>query len=148
MKFNVEIVGAKWDEDAAQWHIKARRTLQDDTAEEFEDTCDLFLYATGLLNNWHWPKIDGFDSFKGRMIHSARWPSDFNEEQWKGQRVAVIGSGASSLQIVPSMQPHVGGMDIFVRTVRLSFLLLERLHAYATLMHATGSLVCSAGPWL
>lgn len=121
MKFNVQIIGAKWDEDTAQWHIEGRRTLENGTVEGFKDSCDLFLYATGLLNDWKWPAIDGFDDFKGRMIHSARWPSDFGEEQWKGQKVAVIGSGASSLQIVPSIQPHVGKLDVFVRTVRLPF---------------------------
>lgn len=119
MEFQVQITKATWDDDAAQWRIKGRRTLQDGTVEDLEDQCDVFLYCTGILNNWRWPNIEGLQSFKGRIIHSASWPEDFDAEQWKGKRVAVIGSGASSLQIVPSMQPDVASLDIFVRTVRL-----------------------------
>lgn len=149
MRFNVEVVEARWDEDAAKWRIKARRLSEDHTIEEFEDSCDVLLYATGLLNNWQWPKIDGFDSFTGRMIHSARWPSDFDEEQWKGRRVAVIGSGASSIQIVPNMQPHVSGMDIFVRTVSLPFPRHDWSHTCAScLCPVVGSLVRSFDLWL
>ena len=50
------------------------------------------------------------------MVHTARWPKDYQKEQWKNDRVAVIGSGASSIQTVPTMQPHAKHLDIFVRT--------------------------------
>ena len=120
MRFNVQVTGAAWDEQSAQWKIKGRRTLQDGATEELEDECDVFLYCTGLLNNWQWPNLDGLRDFKGRLVHSARWPEDFEASQWKGQRVAVIGSGASSIQIVPTMQPHVAGLDVFVRTVQIT----------------------------
>lgn len=56
------------------------------------------------------------DKFKGRVIHTARWPQDYQKEQWANDRVAVIGSGASSIQTVPGMQPHTKHIDIFVRT--------------------------------
>lgn len=49
------------------------------------------------------------------MIHTANWPKDYKEEQWKNDRVAVIGSGASSIQTVPTMQPHTKHIDVFVR---------------------------------
>lgn len=51
-----------------------------------------------------------------QVIHTADWDRDYQQEQWRGQKVAVIGSGASSVQTVPTMQPHVEHMDIFVRT--------------------------------
>lgn len=51
-------------------------------------------------------------------MHSANWPEDYNQDAWKAQRVAILGSGASSLQIVPTMQPYTAHMDVFVRTVR------------------------------
>ena len=50
------------------------------------------------------------------MVHTARWPKDYQKEEWKNDRVAVIGSGASSIQTVPTMQPYVKHLDIFVRT--------------------------------
>ncbi|GME33225.1 hypothetical protein F4819DRAFT_472988 [Neofusicoccum parvum] len=116
MNFNVEVTEAKWDEDSAQWQVKLRRTNPDNSTEEFGDTCDLLLYCIGILNNWQWPEIEGLKDFKGRIIHTARWPEEYDVEQWKDQNVVVIGSGASSLQVVPSMQPHVNKMDIFIRT--------------------------------
>jgi len=51
-----------------------------------------------------------------QIVHTARWPKDYQAEEWKTDRVAVIGSGASSIQTVPTMQPHVKHMDVFVRT--------------------------------
>ena len=49
-------------------------------------------------------------------MHTARWPEDYQEEEWEKDRVAVIGSGASSLQTVPTMQKHAKHLDVFVRT--------------------------------
>lgn len=49
-------------------------------------------------------------------MHTAVWPSDYQKEQWGNDRVAVIGSGASSIQTVPTMQPHTKHLDVFVRT--------------------------------
>lgn len=50
------------------------------------------------------------------MLHTARWPEDYQELEWANDRVAVIGSGASSIQTVPGMQPHAKHIDVFVRT--------------------------------
>ena len=49
-------------------------------------------------------------------MHTAIWPKDYQKEEWKNDRVAVIGSGASSIQTVPTMQPHAKHIDVFVRT--------------------------------
>ena len=117
MNFNVEVIGAYWQEELAKWNIKLRQTLEDGTEKEFDDFCDVLLYATGILNNWKWPNIEGLNSFQGRLIHTARWPKDYHQQQWTNDTVAVIGSGASSIQTVPTMQPYVDRMDVFVRTV-------------------------------
>jgi cation diffusion facilitator CzcD-associated flavoprotein CzcO len=42
-----------------------------------------------------------------QVVHTAGWPDNYWEEEWKGENVVVIGSGASSVQLVPTMQPHV-----------------------------------------
>ena len=81
-----------------------------------DEECDLLLYATGLLNNYKWPKIKGMEKFKGRVVHTAVWPKEYQEKEWENDRVAVIGSGASSIQTVPKMQPHAKHLDVFVRT--------------------------------
>lgn len=116
MTFNTLVTRAEWLEDEGKWKISLRQSAPDGSVREFEETCDLFLYASGILNDFKWPDLPGLKSFKGRVVHTARWPKDYQEEEWKNDRVAIIGSGASSIQTVPNMQPHVNHMDIFVRT--------------------------------
>lgn len=116
MTFKTEVLRAEWQDDKGKWKLNLRQTSSSGEATDFEDECDLFLYATGILNNFQWPSIPGLNKFKGRVVHTARWPEDYQKEQWQKDRVAVIGSGASSIQTVPTMQPHVKHMDIFVRT--------------------------------
>ena len=72
--------------------------------KEFWDECDVLLHATGILNRWNYPDIEGLEKFKGRVVHTAGWPGNYGEEEWKGENVVVIGSGASSIQTVPTMQ--------------------------------------------
>lgn len=76
----------------------------------------MILYAKGYLNSYKWPKIPGLDSFKGKVIHSAKWPKEYTEEEWAKDRIAVVGSGASSIQIVPSIQPKAKHIDLYART--------------------------------
>ncbi|KAJ5793863.1 hypothetical protein N7457_000462 [Penicillium paradoxum] len=116
MNFNSQVIKAEWDQEAGEWAIQIRQTAPDGTTKDFEDRCHVFLYASGILNNFKWPDIKGLEKFKGRVLHTARWPQEYQADQWKEERVAVIGSGASSLQTVPAMQPHVKHMDIFIRT--------------------------------
>ncbi|KAL6407340.1 flavin-binding monooxygenase [Ilyonectria robusta] len=114
MQFNSTVTACEWNEAEAKWHIQIQDSLSGETRE---DVADVVINASGILNSWKFPEdVEGLHSFKGRLIHTARWPSDYNEEQWKGDRVAVVGSGATSMQVVPTMQPHVKKMDIFVRT--------------------------------
>lgn len=116
MTFNTEVIRAEWQDDVGKWKITLRQKTPTGEEREFEEECDVFLYASGLLNNYKWPAIKGINKFKGRIAHTARWPDDYQSEQWKNERVAVIGSGASSIQTVPTMQPHVKHLDVFVRT--------------------------------
>ncbi|KAF2088438.1 FAD/NAD(P)-binding domain-containing protein [Saccharata proteae CBS 121410] len=116
MTFNTEVVEARFNEESGQWHVKLRQTDSSGSHCESEETCDILFYASGILNNFKLPDLPGLRDFKGRVCHTARWPKDYQEEQWKNDTVAIIGSGASSIQAVPKMQPHVKHMDVFVRT--------------------------------
>ena len=69
--------------------------------------------ATGLLSQPKRPKIKGLDSFAGKSMHTARWDHDYAIE---GKRVAIIGTGASAVQIVPCIAPKVGHLSVFQRT--------------------------------
>lgn len=69
--------------------------------------------ATGVLNAWKWPTIEGLHSFKGTLCHTARWPDDLDTT---GKRVAVIGSGSSGIQVLTTIQPAVEHMYTWIRS--------------------------------
>lgn len=142
MTFNTRVTGAYWEEACGQWRVELSQTAPDGSQIVIEEKCHVLLNASGFLNKYKWPDTPGLDEFTGRviislmaseasglsvlitngrgqLIHTAAWPKDYQEEQWKGENVVVIGSGASSIQTVPGMQPHVKHMDVFVRTVSL-----------------------------
>lgn len=115
MQFNAVVQSCIWDESEGIWHVEIRNAL---TGKISHDTGHILIGANGLLNSWKYPEdVEGLDSFEGRLLHSARWPNGYGPEQWKNERIAVLGSGASAIQIVPSMQPFVKHMDVFIRLV-------------------------------
>ena len=73
----------------------------------------MLLSGHGQLIDPHVPAIDGLESFAGPWFHSARWD---HSVELSGKRVAVIGTGASAIQIVPALQPTVGQLTVFQRT--------------------------------
>lgn len=64
-------------------------------------------------SHWKWPDILGLHSFQGELLHSAAWDS---KADWKGKTVAVLGTGSSGVQIVPTIQPDVKQLVTFVRS--------------------------------
>lgn len=58
--------------------------------------------ANTTISKWKWPDIPGIHSFKGTLVHTARYPQDLD---LKDKRVAVIGAGSSAIQVVPTIQP-------------------------------------------
>jgi hydroxyversicolorone monooxygenase len=104
MQFSTEVKSACWQESSSTWLLQMSRRNADSSITEFTDECDVLLHATGVLNNFKWPDIKGLENFKGKVIHTARWPEEYRQDNWKQDRVAVIGSGASSVQTVPTMQ--------------------------------------------
>jgi cation diffusion facilitator CzcD-associated flavoprotein CzcO len=95
---------ATWREDDRRWDI---------TTSQGALTADVLVLGVGPLAEPCVPAIAGFDRFEGKVFHSARWD---HEHDLNGERVAVIGTGASAIQIVPSIQPQVGHLDLYQRT--------------------------------
>ncbi|KAG7284368.1 hypothetical protein NEMBOFW57_010741 [Staphylotrichum longicolle] len=117
MTFHTEITGCYWQEEKGEWAVKLRQQLPGQEPREFEDHCHVLLHAAGVFCRPQWPTIPGLlDKFRGRVIHTGQWPADYQEAQWANDRVAIIGSGATSIQTVPGMQPHAKHLDVFVRT--------------------------------
>ena len=98
IRFDTEVVSATWHDDDAAWTLVVR------TADGTEDTviAQAVVSAVGQLNRPHYPDIPGRDTFTGTAFHSARWDHDAPID---GARVAVIGTGASSVQFTPEIAP-------------------------------------------
>jgi cation diffusion facilitator CzcD-associated flavoprotein CzcO len=104
IRFGAEVRQARWDEAAARWRLQTARGPL---------TANILVVAAGPLSEPSYPDIPGLDSFPGQMFHSARWDHDAS---LAGQRVAVIGTGASAVQVVPEIQPEVSQLILFQRT--------------------------------
>jgi len=73
MTFNTEIIGCYWNEGAGQWTVKLRQNAPGSPPKEFEEKCDLLLHATGILNNFKWPDIEGLEKFKGKVVRKLHY---------------------------------------------------------------------------
>jgi cation diffusion facilitator CzcD-associated flavoprotein CzcO len=105
IKCNTKIVGASFDEQDHIW------TLESQTGETF--TGRYVVSAAGVLTQPKKPDIEGLDDFTGTVVHTARWDHSLD---LTGKRVAVIGTGASAVQLVPSIAPDVEHLTVFQRT--------------------------------
>ena len=109
VKFNTTVETATWDEEEGVWRLR----LLGPDGQNYEDTCHVLVNGSGVLNEFKWPDIPGLQSFKGKLMHSARWDSKYD---LTGKRVAVVGGGSSSVQIIPNIQPKVGKLFAFLRS--------------------------------
>jgi cation diffusion facilitator CzcD-associated flavoprotein CzcO len=104
IRLNSEVRMMRWDGAQLRWNIET---------SSGNLSADVVVSATGPLSDPKVPDIRGLDSFPGKVFHSARWDHDYD---LRGKRVAMIGTGASAIQIVPSIQPEVGRLTLFQRT--------------------------------
>jgi 4-hydroxyacetophenone monooxygenase len=109
IRFDTEVIAASYDEAAQRWTVSAR----DRNGVEQEFVANSVITAVGQLNRPKTPTLPGMESFEGAMFHSARWPEDLDIT---GKRVAVVGTGASAMQIVPAIVDQVGHLTIFQRS--------------------------------
>ncbi len=104
IRFNHDVLMMRWHNDDLRWEIETSGgTL----------TAEVVVSATGPLSDPKIPEIKGLEGFPGKVFHSARWDHDYD---LRGKRVAVVGTGASAIQIVPAIQPEVGRLTLFQRT--------------------------------
>ncbi len=104
VRFGAEVLDAAWRADAQLWQIE--------TADG-PISADHLILGNGPLAEPSIPDLPGLDTFEGTMFHSAQWRSDHD---LAGERVAVIGTGASAIQFVPQIQPQVAKLTLFQRT--------------------------------
>ncbi|KAI1121651.1 FAD/NAD(P)-binding domain-containing protein [Nemania abortiva] len=101
---------AAWNEEEGEWEVEAQNL---ETNQVVKSACDILIHATGYLNKPAWPNVTGLGDFKGIKLHSASYDEtvDLN-----GRNVLLIGSGASAVQILPTIQPIVRKVKIIIRT--------------------------------
>ncbi|KAH6871813.1 hypothetical protein B0T10DRAFT_416912 [Thelonectria olida] len=113
IKLSHEVNGATWDEATSQWTLLITQTTESGEKRVFEDRVDFLIANIGVLNTWKWPDIPGREAFRGRMTHSADYDTSLD---LNGKTVIVIGSGASSIQIIPAIQQTAKKVISFYRT--------------------------------
>ena len=109
-KLNTSWDGAVWQEETKTWIVRLSDTR---TGEIFSQECRVLISGAGALVNPNPCEIPGVDSFRGPVVHTAKWPQDLNIE---GKEVVVIGNGCSGAQVVPAIAPRVKSVHQFMRS--------------------------------
>ena len=104
IRYRHEVQSAHWDDDRQLWELETSQGPY---------TADVVVSGMGGLHIPSYPDIPGLDDFQGEKFHSAEWNHDHD---LTGERVAVIGTGASAIQFVPQIQPKVSKLHLFQRT--------------------------------
>jgi cation diffusion facilitator CzcD-associated flavoprotein CzcO len=102
--YDAEVTGARWDAGRRRWRLRTG-------AGEYE--AQLVIAASGPLSEPSFPEIAGLHTFAGTMFHSAQWD---HAHSVRGERVAVIGTGASAAQFIPHLQQEAAQLDVYQRT--------------------------------
>lgn len=103
LQANVERV--EWDDEQKRWavHTGAKGTFH----------AQFLINATGPLSQPVIPQIPGQERFQGKTFHTNNWDHDYD---YRGKRVAIVGSGASAVQVIPAIAPDVAQLHVFQRT--------------------------------
>lgn len=109
IRFGTEVIRADYDTAAATWRIAAR------DADGTESVLDapVLVSAVGMVNRPSVPPIKDLDTFAGPVMHTAQWRSDV---ELTGKRVAVVGTGASAMQLVPAIADDADRVLVFQRS--------------------------------
>ena len=104
VRFRHDVLAAVWDDRAALWRI---------ATSGGDWTASVLVSASGALAEPRIPALPGLDSFAGPVVHTSRWDAGLD---LAGRRVAVVGTGASAVQVVPEIQPLAAHLTLFQRT--------------------------------
>ncbi|KAK2800469.1 hypothetical protein FQN51_006038 [Onygenales sp. PD_10] len=114
--FDSVVVGAQFNTNEGRWHIT--------TADGRKAYAKYFIVAAGFAAKRYVPEWSGIDSFKGIVHHSSFWPDEHIDV--RGKRCAVIGTGASGVQVTQAWGPEAGSLKVFQRTPNLAVPMRKR----------------------
>ncbi|WFU13112.1 NAD(P)-binding domain-containing protein (plasmid) [Rhizobium sp. CB3090] len=109
IRYDTECLSTRYDEESRTWHSRLR--LPDGREETL--VTDVVISAVGGFTTPKWPNIPGLRDFDGLVVHTSNWDPGASLD---GKRVAVIGNGASAMQIVPAIADRVSALTIFQRS--------------------------------
>jgi cation diffusion facilitator CzcD-associated flavoprotein CzcO len=104
IRLNTELEEAAWDATEKRWQVETSAGPL---------TARLLIAAPGLLSEPRLPPIPGLDEFDGTIFHTAQWN---HEHDLANERVALLGTGATAVQVAPRIQPKVARLSVFQRT--------------------------------
>ncbi|MGV0838434.1 flavin-containing monooxygenase [Mycolicibacterium thermoresistibile] len=105
IRFNTFVESAVWEDEAQRWRVALRGGQTVRTR--------YLITATGFLSQPNLPDIPGIADFRGRIIHTADWDADYRPD---GERVAVIGTGATAVQLIPELAKTAAELTVYQRT--------------------------------
>ncbi|MBC2640753.1 MULTISPECIES: NAD(P)/FAD-dependent oxidoreductase [unclassified Rhodococcus (in: high G+C Gram-positive bacteria)] len=120
IRFSTRVTAARFDEDTNMWTVESR---DERTGGTFTTRARFFLPLLGTGSKALYPHIPGLDDFEGDAFHTSHWPEGYDT---RGKRVAVIGTGASGLQVVQSIAPEVQHLSVFQRTPATALPMISR----------------------
>ncbi|KAK7697659.1 hypothetical protein SLS64_013289 [Diaporthe eres] len=103
-QFNARVVDCSWDEDAGEWTVKTQQGHVVKTR--------FLLLCSGLLHHRHIPDLPGLKDYRGELYHSSFYPENLD---LKGKRVALVGTGATAVQITQDVAKQADHLTIFMR---------------------------------
>lgn len=110
IRVNTRVLAADWDDASERWTVK--------TSAGDEYRARYCIMATGNLSVPNLPTIAGLDEFTGEVYHTGDWPHE--SVDFRGKRVAVIGTGSSGTQLIPIVGQEAASLSVFVRTPNFS----------------------------
>lgn len=105
MRFGVSAESAQWDEEQQRWRL----TLDDGQTLNPR----ILIAATGYLSQPHTPDIPGITDFAGQIVHTTAWDPDLD---LSGRKIAIIGTGATAVQLIPELAKTADELTVFQRT--------------------------------
>jgi cation diffusion facilitator CzcD-associated flavoprotein CzcO len=106
IQFNSHVTSAVYDKATNQWEVQL------ESGQRMR--AQFLIAAVGILSARYIPPFEGIDSFKGLSYHTSRWPKE--KVDFTGKRVAVIGTGATAVQLIPIIAKEVAHLTVFQRT--------------------------------
>ncbi|OJJ00880.1 hypothetical protein ASPVEDRAFT_127510 [Aspergillus versicolor CBS 583.65] len=110
---NSQIISTSWSESNAKWTVTVKQTDPlTGLSSTITDEAEFLITGAGRFSNPRLPNIPGLDDYQGKVIHTGKWDPTFEPE---GKNLALIGNGASGLQILPELQKVANRVDHYTR---------------------------------